>query len=187
MTYAEHVHDHLILICSTKAYNLRGTLPDDCVINIHVANNLGYCHKSSVVVQRCSPASHLLLIFCVRSFSHFSFLTISGKKFSVMYQCQNCDREFQQATSCRQHMSALDHWAPAHECDICEKKFPSGKAAEQHMDALGHWEHYCDSCQQQFQNANNLRMVIPTRYSLHEDNLADLLFSSTNFRASTRV
>ena len=77
----------------------------------------------------------------------------------MMHECQSCTREFAQWSSCRQHMEALDHWAPQYECDTCTKDFWSQRAADQHMDAVGHWEHYCQGCERKFDNANSLRMV----------------------------
>jgi uncharacterized C2H2 Zn-finger protein len=76
-------------------------------------------------------------------------------------ECETCTRLFSSQHARWQHMNSLGHWDPRFGCETCSKVFLSSRAAEQHMQNRGHWENYCKSCNNHFDNANNLQMVRP--------------------------
>nr|OQO28788.1 hypothetical protein B0A51_04931 [Rachicladosporium sp. CCFEE 5018] len=106
-------------------------------------------------------------------------------------ECQTCSRTFTSHHAVRQHMNALNHWTPRYECGTCEDAFSTDwerneheadehyqceephcgrsfwtqQEAREHMDEEGHWRvHYCQACDRGFQNENNLRMHMNSRF-----------------------
>lgn len=56
-------------------------------------------------------------------------------------------------------MDAVDHWASRVPCETCDLKFHTLSDARQHMEAQGHYKTYCSTCNRDFMNENNLKMV----------------------------
>jgi hypothetical protein len=75
------------------------------------------------------------------------------------FECQMCTSAFRTQHAANQHMNAKDHWLPTVPCDSCPKKFHTQQAVENHMRAKGHYKNYCRECQRLFMNEHSLRQV----------------------------
>jgi hypothetical protein len=72
------------------------------------------------------------------------------------FVCDKCNRTFNSWDTCRQHMSAVNHWH-TDKCDTCDKRFTNKTEAGQHMDSVGHRSSpYCTSCERYFQDLSDL-------------------------------
>ncbi|KAJ5610787.1 zinc finger protein [Penicillium lagena] len=85
------------------------------------------------------------------------------------FECETCSRVFSSQHAVNQHMNALGHRAPRFECDTCYFSSFSQSVVNQHMSDEGHCEHYCRSCQRQFQNDNNLQMHLKSKIHLGQN------------------
>lgn len=83
------------------------------------------------------------------------------------FECETCDRYFNDKHAVEQHMSALNHWAdsPSEESDyssyICEFDF-CDEELDTADDLRNHEinDHlYCDPCDRSFKDLNSIKMV----------------------------
>ncbi|KAK7910882.1 hypothetical protein PG985_013363 [Apiospora marii] len=103
------------------------------------------------------------------------------------YQCGTCGKSFTTWEARDNHVDSTGHQWPAFECDTCSRCFGSETACFQHMDAMNHFEfvccrcgdtwpdeeqltqhqydahNYCEECNREFMNYNNLMQHLRSR------------------------
>jgi hypothetical protein len=101
------------------------------------------------------------------------------------YECETCSRSFLSQHSASQHMNALGHWAPKVPCETCNMKFHTQNSADQHMKQKAHYQHYCQSCEQRFNNANSLKMV--RYFNITPSWMGIILIVGKHLRSATHI
>ncbi|KAF3064255.1 putative zinc finger protein [Daldinia childiae] len=79
----------------------------------------------------------------------------------MAWKCRDCNRSFARYSAREQHLNALDHRPLNFECRCCYNVSSSEETRQDH-EAEVHF--YCHDCDRDFQNYNNIKMHLNSRF-----------------------